>query len=141
MSITIGLMKRMMIREHRSKHDFETTVAMVRRQAVQAGWSIPVEFPLQEHYLEHGLADMTRATNLYLCYPDGGYQISRSDVFKPMFVMMPTAVSIYEDSQGGVRVARMRLGTMSMVFAGNVRKTLKAGEARLRTTLAGIVEA
>lgn len=140
MRVTMSLMKRMMMQELRSLHDFDTTVGMVRSQATEAGWSIPIEFPLQEHYVEHGLADMTRAMNLYLCNPQGGCDISRSDAFKPMFVMMPTAVSIYEDSQGGVRVARMRLGTMSMMFAGTVKKTLQAGEARLRKTLEGIVE-
>jgi uncharacterized protein (DUF302 family) len=104
MSVTMSLMKRMMMQEHPSQHDFETTVAMLRRQAVEAGWTIPVEFPLQAHYVEQGLADMTRATNLYLCNAEGGYEIGRSDEFKPMFVMMPTAVSIYEDSRGRVRV-------------------------------------
>jgi hypothetical protein len=34
----------------------------------------------------------------------------------------------------------MRLGTMSMMFGGTVKKTLLAGETRLRKTLEGIVE-
>jgi hypothetical protein len=26
----------------------------VRRQALDAGWTIPLEFPLQDHYIESG---------------------------------------------------------------------------------------
>ena len=73
------------------------------------------------------------------CNLEGGYTISRDDAFKPMYVMMPTAVSIYEDNAGEIRVARMRLGTMAKMFGGEVKKTLQQGEQRLRTTLDGII--
>lgn len=139
MSFAMGMMKKMMMVEHRSLHDFDTTVAQVRRQALAAGWNIPFEFPLQAHYLEHGFADMGRTTNLYLCNPKSGYAISRDDRFKPMFVMMPTAVSIYEDSKGNVNIARMRLGTMAVVFGGAIKQSFKDGEARLKKTLEGVI--
>jgi uncharacterized protein (DUF302 family) len=135
----MGMMKKVMMQEDRSLHDFETTVERLRQQALDAGWRIPVEFPLQEHYIENGLEEMGRCVNLYLCNPEGGYAISRDDAFKPMFVMMPTAVSIYEDSAGVVRVARMRLGTMSKMFGGSVKSTLADGEQRLRTALDGLI--
>ena len=139
MSFAMGMMKKTMVAERRSLHDFETTVERVRRQALDAGWSIPIEFPLQAHYVENGLADMGRTTNLYLCSPKSGYAISREDRFKPMFVMMPTAVSIYEDSKGNVNVARMRFGTMAVAFGGAVKQALKDGEARLKKTLEGVI--
>jgi uncharacterized protein (DUF302 family) len=140
MSFMMGMMKRMMMQEHRSLHDYETTVNRLRQQAIEVGWHVPLEFPLQEHYVEHGLADMGRCINLYLCNPEGGYTISRDDAFKPMFVMMPTAVSVYETDKGKVRVARMRLGTMALMFGGEVKQTLKDGEQRLRAALEGVVE-
>jgi len=140
MSFMMSVMKRMMMQEHQSRLDFETTVDRLREQALEVGWNVPVEFPLQKHYVEHGLEDMGRCVNLYLCNPEGGYAISRDDVFKPMFVMMPTAVSVYESSAGEVRVARMRLGTMALMFGGVVRRTLKDGERRLRAALEGVVE-
>jgi len=140
MSFMMGMMKRMMMQEHHSRYDFETTVKRLREQALEVGWNVPLEFPLQEHYIEHGLVDMGRCVNLYLCNPEGGYTISRDDVFKPMFVMMPTAVSVYESSQGKVRVARMRLGMMAKMFGGEVKQTLREGEQRLRAALEGVVE-
>lgn len=57
-----------------------------------------------------------------------------------MFVMMPTAVSIYETSAGEIRIARMRLGTMARMFGGDVKKTLQEGESRLRTALDGVIQ-
>jgi uncharacterized protein (DUF302 family) len=139
MSFMMSLMTRVMLREHRSRHDFETTVTLLRDQARVVGWSVPIEFPLQEHYIERGLGDMTRCHNLYLCNPGGGYTISRDDAFKPMFVMMPTAVSVYETSRGEVRIARMRLGAMAIMFGGDVKRTLEEGEKRLRAALHGLV--
>ena len=140
MSFIMGMMKKVMLQEHRSRHDFARTVDLLRRQALDAGWKIPVEFPLQDHYIENGLDDMSRCVNLYLCNPEGGYAISRDDAFRPMFVMMPTAVSIYEDNAGRIRIARMRLGTMARMFGGEVKKTLQEGESRLRTALDGLIQ-
>lgn len=42
-----------------------------------------------------GLSDMTRVKILYLCNPEGGYEILKSDDFKAMSVMMPMPVSVY----------------------------------------------
>jgi uncharacterized protein (DUF302 family) len=98
-------------------------------------------FDLQSHYTKHGLGDMSRATVVYFCNPRGGYDISRDDESKPMFVMMPTAVCVYETSTGEVKVARMNLGLMSTMFAGIVRKTLKQGGSNLEKALEGIIAA
>jgi len=141
MSMSMGMMKMVMMQEHVALQDFDTTLAKVREQALDAGWFIPFEFELQEHYIDHGLEDMTRCVNVYLCYPEGGYAISKDDRFKAMFVMMPTAMSVYENSRGEVRIARMRFGTMATMFSGDVSKTLKEGERRLQATIEGLVEA
>ena len=53
--------------------------------------------------------------------------------------MMPTAVSIYENSTGEIRISRMRLGTMAKMFGGDVNRTLQEGESRLRTALDGVI--
>ena len=83
---------------------------------------------------------MTRVINIYLCNPQGGYDIMRGDAFKPMAVMMPTAVSVYETNDGEVRVSRMNLGRMSMMFRGAVREALKGGGANLESALETVVE-
>jgi hypothetical protein len=119
-SFMMSMLKTVMRQEHRSHHDSEATVGLFRRQALDAGGNIPLEFPLQDHYVDNGLDDMGRCVNLSLCNPEEGYAISRDDAFQPMFVMMPTAVSIYGNSVGEIRIARMRLGTMARMFGGDV---------------------
>ncbi len=83
---------------------------------------------------------MTKVINVYLCNPQGGYDIMKSDVYKPMAVMMPTAVSVYETSGNEVYISRMNLGRMSMMFGGTVRAALKEGGANLEKALEGVVE-
>ena len=140
MSLTMRAMKAVMFKVSRSKHDFEQTVEMVHENALGVGWDVPWRFELQEHYCEKGLSDMTRAVNVYLCNPQGGYDIMKSDVYKPMAVMMPTAVSVYETSDGEVYVSRMNLGRMALMFRGTVRETLRSGGANLDKALEGVVE-
>lgn len=140
MSLTMRLMKAVMFKVSRSKHDFEQTVQMVGENALRVGWDVPWRFELQQHYCERGLSDMTKVVNIYLCNPQGGYDIMKGDVYKPMAVMMPTAVSVYETSGGEVCVSRMNLGRMSAMFGGTVREALKGGGANLEKALEGVVE-
>ena len=134
------LMKAAMFKVSRSEHDFERTVQMVRENALRVGWDIPWCFELQQHYRDKGLSDMTRVVNMYLCNPQGGYDIMKNDVYKPMAVMMPTAVSVYETSGGAVYISRMNLGRMSVMFGGIVKATLKGGGANLEKALEGVIK-
>ena len=130
-----------MFKVSRSKHGFDRTVQMVRENAVHVGWDVPWCFELQRHYREKGFSDMTRVENVYLCNPQGGYDITKSDVYKPMAVLMPTAVSVYETNGGEVHVSRMNLGRMSSMFGGTVRRALSGGGANLEKALEGVVDA
>lgn len=141
MSFTMRLMRAAMFKVSRSRHDFEHTVQMVRHNALRVGWDVPWNFELQQHYRESGLKDMTKVVNVYLCSPQGGYDIMKDDVFKPMGVLMPTAVSVYETNGGEVYVSRMNLGRMSSMFGGAVRGALKGGGANLEKALEGVVAA
>jgi uncharacterized protein (DUF302 family) len=140
MSLTMRLMQAAMFKVSRSKHDFEQTVQMVRDNALGVGWDVPWRFELQRHYQDRGFSDMTKVINVYLCNPQGGYDIMKGDVYKPMAVMMPTAVSVYETSAGEVHVSRMNLGRMSAMFRGAVRAALKGGGANLEKALEGVIE-
>jgi hypothetical protein len=93
---------------------------------------------LQENYQSAGYEDMTRVTTLYFCHPDGGYHILQDDAYKPMAVMMPMGVSVYETSDGGVYIAAMNLGRMSKMFSSPVKEVLREGAANYAATLEGI---
>ena len=62
------------------------------------------------------------------------------DSASPSLAPMPTVLSIYEDSEGEVRVARMRLANMGRLFPGKVGEVLARGEVRMEDTLQGVVE-
>ena len=141
MSLGMKVLTLTMLKVSKSQLTFKDTVESVRQNAVAVGWGVPQVFDLHSHYREHGFADMSRATVIYFCNPKGGYDISRADEFKPMFVMMPTGVCVFETSTGEVRVARMNLGLMSVMFAGVVRRTLKEGGSNLEKALEGVIAA
>ena len=138
-SMAMGMMKKVMFKVSRSRLSYEETVKKVHENALEVGWGVPMVFELQKHYNEQGLSDMSKATNIYLCNPQGGYDIMKDDEFKPMSVMMPTPVSVYENSAGDVFIARMNLGTMSKMFGGSVKTTLQDGGARLEKALAEVL--
>ncbi len=141
MSLGMKIMRSTMLKVSKSQLAFEETVERVTENARNIGWNVPSVLDLQKHYTEHGFGDMGRATVIYFCNPKGGYDISRSDEFKPMFVMMPTGVCVYETSGGDVQVARMNLGFMSVMFGGIVKKTLKEGGLKIERALEGVVAA
>ncbi len=137
----IQKLRDMMFVVRESKLGFDETVAAITENAPKHGWTIPMVHDLQDSYQKAGHEDMTRLKTIYLCDPDGGYSILQDDDNKPMSVMMPTGVSVYETSDGRVYVAGMNLGMMSMMFGGGVKEVLKGGAAKFDKTVEDITEA
>jgi uncharacterized protein (DUF302 family) len=125
----------MMFAVHRSELDFDETVAALTESAKKHGWEIPMIYDLQEGYQEAGYEDMTKMKIIYLCNPHGGYKILQDDENKPMSVMMPMGVSVYETNAGQVYIGGMNLGRMSMMFGGTVKEVLREGAANYAKTL------
>jgi uncharacterized protein (DUF302 family) len=136
----MSLMRKMMFTIHRSELGFDETIAALKESAQEHGWQIPMVHDLQNTYQEAGFEDMTRLTTIYLCNPEGGYQILQDDANKPMAVMMPTGVTVYETSDGEVHIAGMNLGRMSKMFGGTVRDVLHEGAVNYQMTLAGMAK-
>ena len=83
---------------------------------------------------------MTRCTILYFCNPQGGYAIFTSnDPNKAITVMMPMGVSIYETTDGQVKIAAMNLSLMSNFFSGTVKDVVKDGGARYEKSLEAVI--
>ena len=134
----MGLMNKMMFAVYESKLGFEETVASLTAAAQEHGWEIPMVHDLQANYQEAGYEDMTKVKIIYLCNPHDGYRILQYDENKPMSVIMPMGVSVYETSQGKVNVAGMNLGRMSLMYGGTVKEVLQEGEANFAKTLQNI---
>ncbi len=134
----MGLMTSMMFESRPSRFDFAETVAKVRKAAEENGWTVPQVLDLQGHYHHVGLPEMRRATIVYYCNAKAGFDITEDDNNKPMLVMMPTGVAVYETSSGKVRVAHMNFSFMRHMFSGVVKKALSRSARNLKNALASI---
>ena len=123
--------RKIMFTVHRSKLGFDETGHALTESAEKHGWEVPIVHDLQKRYHDAGFEDMTKITTLYFCDPSGGYRILKDDQNKPMSVMMPTGVSVYERNDGQVYIAGMNLERMSMMFGGAVKEVLRKGAALL----------
>jgi uncharacterized protein (DUF302 family) len=133
-------MAKMMFKVYKSQMGFEETVTTISEEALKHGWEVPQVRDLQKTYVAAGLEDMTRLKILYFCNPQGGYAILQDDASKPMSVMMPMGVSVYERGDGQVEVAAMNLGLMSGMFSGTIQEVLRDGAARLEQSLARVTQ-
>ncbi len=135
-----NLMSQIMFRVDPSSLNFEETVSALSESARQNGWLIPDTRDLQHEYHQAGLNDMTQCTILYFCYPQGGYAIFTSnDTNKAMSVMMPMGVSVYETTDGQVKIAAMNLGLMSNFFSGTVKNVFVESHARYEKSLEAVI--
>jgi uncharacterized protein (DUF302 family) len=134
----MGVMTRMMFESRPSRFDFAETVTRVREAASENGWTVPKVLDLQDHYHREGLPEMRRATIVYYCNAQAGIDITRDDANKPMLVMMPTGVAVYETSSGEVRFAHMNFGLMRHLFGGVVKKALSQSARNMEKALAAI---
>lgn len=134
----MGLMTSMMFESRPSRFDFAETVTKVQAAAVKNGWTVPQVLDLQGHYHHEGLPDMRRTTIVYYCNSKGGFEIAKNDADKPMLVMMPTGVAVYETSSGEVRVAHMNFGLMRHMFSGEVKKVLTKSARNMENAMADV---
>lgn len=134
----MGLMTRMMFESRTSPFDFAETVTKVHEAAGENGWTVPQVLDLQGHYLHEGLPDMRRATIVYYCNAKAGIDITKDDADKPMMVMMPSGVAVYETSSGEVRIAHMNFGLMRHMFGGVVKKALSQAARNMAKAMAAV---
>ncbi len=134
----MSVMSSMMFKSRPSRFDFVETVTKVREAAIENGWTVPQVLDLQEHYHHQGLPEMRRATIVYYCDSEAGMLITEDDANKPMLVMMPTGVAVYETSSGEVRVAHMNFALMRHMFSGSIKKALSQSAHNMANALAAV---
>lgn len=133
-----SLMQKMMFKTYKSNLGFEETVQTLEKNGEANGWDVEGVRDLQKTYIKAGLKDMSKVKILYFCNPEGGYAILKNDDNKPMSVMMPMPVSVYEKTDGTVEIAAMNLGMMGDMFSGVVKEVLINGAHYFENSLEGI---
>lgn len=130
----------LMFKESRSKFDFDTTVNRVRDSFRQTGWLVPWETDVQGRYMEEGYTEMTKATIIPICRPEGGYNIIKHDKYKKITPLMPLQISVYEKRKEEVYISRMRVKMMSKLMSRITRKNMKHSGQLIETILSEFIE-
>ncbi|MGB5733421.1 MAG: DUF302 domain-containing protein [Thiohalocapsa sp.] len=126
LSLLLGgcAMGSLMIKEHRSPYDFDTTIATVVTHAQARGWEVPKVFDFQKSLLAHELPDPGRMSVIKLCSPEFASRMFAADNTKFVSVMAPCSISVYEKSDGHTYVAAMNMGLMSKLMGDEVGAVL-----------------
>jgi uncharacterized protein (DUF302 family) len=128
-------MTKMMMKKYKSKLGFDETVAALEESIPQHNWKIPDTRDLTKLWADEGVENAVRMKILYLCNAHGGFKMTKKDDMKPMTVMMPMGLSVYETSEGECEFAFMNIGMMSMMFGGETKEVLKQSAENLENAI------
>ena len=129
----------LMLKENKSKHDFETTLAEIEKSVESMGWKIPHVNDLQATM--HKFGKEVRQVKVYeICQPDHAFKILSQDDERIVSSLMPCRVAIYEKSDGSVYVSRMNSGLLSRPMNKIIRSTMSDAAAETEQILADIIE-
>jgi uncharacterized protein (DUF302 family) len=129
----------LMLKENKSKHDFETTLAEIEKSVESLGWKIPHINDLQATM--HKFGKDVRQVKLYeICHPEHAYRILSQDDERIVSSLMPCRIAIYEKSDGSVYVSRMNSGLMSKPMNKIIRSTMSVAAAETEQILAPVIE-
>jgi len=118
---------RLMIRESRSRYDFEQTLKQLQLSIDQKGWKTPHVHDLQATMMNFNF-EVRKVKVMEVCKPDYAYMVLSRDDERIASTMMPCRISVYEKSDGQVYVSRMNSVRMGGVFGGVIKKAMdKAG--------------
>ncbi len=122
-----------------SPMDFEETVEAFRDEVDEAGWSILNRNDMHEVLAERGF-DVAPVAILDVCSGQYSAQVLEEDEFRPVSAFMPCRVSIYEDSNGNVSIARMNVPAFLPMLPPGVAEVMEQSsneiEAIIEQTIA-----
>ncbi len=113
----------MMLREDKSKHDFQTTTEEIEKSVEAAGWKIPHVNDLQATLHKFG-KDVLQVKVYEICKPDLAYEILSRDNERIASSLMPCRIAVYEKSDGTVYVSRLNAELMSRPMSRIIRKNM-----------------
>lgn len=129
----------LMLKENKSKHDFETTIAELEKSILDAGWKIPHVNDLQETMKKFDKE--VRQVKVYeICQPDHAYQVLSQDDERIVSSLMPCRVAIYEKSDGSTYFSRMNAGLLSKPMNKIIRRTMSDAARETEEILSSLID-
>lgn len=120
------LMPKMMITNHKSRSDFETTKKRLMDEIHSTGeWKVMEEFDFQKNIQASGFEKADKASSLALCNPKYAAQILSEIPNCKVTSIMPLTIGIFEDENHNVQVSELNVRLMGMMFGGTIAKVMQ----------------
>ncbi|SFI27882.1 Uncharacterized conserved protein, DUF302 family [Tindallia magadiensis] len=116
-------MEMQMILEHQSRYGFDETVAQLKENVADAGWSVVGEFDYQEILGERGY-DINNIKIIAICSGQHSAAILELDDERMVSPLMPCRVAVYEKSDGNTYIAQLNSGEVAQPFGGVIADTM-----------------
>ena len=129
----------MMIKEAKSNYDFERSVEIFEKTALDMGWAIPTVHDLQATMEKFGY-DVRQVKVFELCHPEHAIKILREDQERIVSSMMPCRVSIYEKSDGNTYVSWMNTSMMGNMMGGIVADVMGEASRESEAMISSIID-
>lgn len=114
----------LMFKEHKSKHDFETTIVELEKTVTEKGWLIPHVNNLQASMQKYGY-DVQQVKVYEICKPELAQRILSQDDERIVSSLMPCRVAIYEKSDGNVYISFLNAKLMAKPMVKLIRETME----------------
>jgi uncharacterized protein (DUF302 family) len=113
----------LMLKESKSKFDFEKTISELQISIDDKGWKTPYIHDLQATMKKFG-NDVRQVKVFDICNPDHAFKIlSRSDE-RIVSNLMPCRIAVYEKEDGSVWLSRMNSGLIAKPMGKTIRETM-----------------
>ena len=135
--IMIAMMRRSMVLESQSAHDFDETVELLEKQIEEAGWSSPGTWNLAEAAAKKGVDMGRKIVNISLC--KAPYAKRVLDEKPPMSAMMPCTLSVYTKPDGNTYIAKLNSRMMGKMMGGTIAEVMGGNVAEEEEQMLGPV--
>ena len=126
--LTIVILKQnfpgMMLQTFKSKLDYNETVRMIEKGAVDNGWAVAKIYNMEKRMKKAGFEDAARVKVVELCHAVHTNDILSQEDDMFIAAIMPCRIAVYEKRNGDVFISKMNIGLMSKFFSENVKEVM-----------------
>jgi len=128
-----------MFTEKECKYDFEQSVELLSKSAIDNGWKIPAVHDLRETMLKFGKPEVAQAKVFEVCHPDYAIEILSRDKERKIMPMMPCRIAVYQKSDGKSYVSVMQTGLLGSLMKGVVPRVMRAASSDSEVVIQAIL--
>ena len=118
-------MPSMMIIEHESPYDFETTISKLDKVIDEhETWKTIQVFDFQKNIHDAGKGPIDRVGTVAMCQPVYAARILGEGKNRKVTSMMPMGIGVYEGEDGKTYISELNVGLMGMMFGGTISEVM-----------------